>query len=129
MYCGPNDGGVKRGDRDDTGDLEAQPTERQEKGRASSGHSTVDSSALGGGPGASVTGTGDLELQSGTLDELSVHDASDPELGLTNIGEVPAEDWAANTGPSRTEESSSSGTTEDLAREESTLSRPKRKRK
>ena len=129
MYCGPNDGGGKRGDRDDTGDLEAQPTEKQEKRGASTGHVTVDSSALGGGAGASVTGTGDLEAESGTLDELTVHDATDPELGLTNIGEVPAEDWAANTGPSRTGESSSSGTTEEMAHEESTLSKPKRKRK
>jgi hypothetical protein len=136
MFCGPNDGGVKRGDRDDTGDLEAQPTEKAGKqgsgntGGSWGGHMTADPSALGSGPGSSVTNTGDLLGENtGGLDDLTVHDASDPELGLTNIGEVPAEDWAANTGPSRTEEAASSGTTEYLATEESTLSRPKRKRK
>jgi len=41
-----------------------------------------------------------------TIDELSVRNADDPSLGLTNVGDRPAEDWAANTGPTRAAESS-----------------------
>jgi len=33
-----------------------------------------------------------------------VHEASDPELGLTNIGDVPAQDWAADTGETKNPE-------------------------
>ena len=36
------------------------------------------------------------------IDDLTVTDASDPRLGLTNIGDKPPEDWAANTGLTRT---------------------------
>jgi hypothetical protein len=37
----------------------------------------------------------------GGLDDLSVVNANDPRLGLTNRGDKPAEDWAADTGPTR----------------------------
>jgi hypothetical protein len=46
---GLNDGGIKRGDREDTGDLEAQPTESV--GREGSGARGGD-----GGPSGNVTG-------------------------------------------------------------------------
>jgi len=35
------------------------------------------------------------------LDDLNVTTANDPRLGLTNRGDKPAQDWAANTGPTR----------------------------
>ena len=38
------------------------------------------------------------------LDDLTVMDASDPSLGLTNIGDIPADDWAADTGPTHSAE-------------------------
>jgi hypothetical protein len=75
-YTSANLGGIKRGDSEETGDLEARPTEKSDQ---------------------------DLQPDEG-LDELTVKDASDPSLDLTNIGEVPPEDWAANTGPTRTNE-------------------------
>lgn len=93
-------GGIKRGDRAGTGDLEAQPT--------------ADADRTGSGAGPNVTGDpsaggenrGQTRLKPGdtNLDELTVKDASDPDLGLTDIGEVPPEDWAANTGPTHSEE-------------------------
>jgi len=48
------------------------------------------------------TGGGD----GATIDELSVRNADDPSLGLTNVGNRPPEDWAADTGPTRAAESS-----------------------
>ena len=74
-----NQGGIQRGDREETGDLEARPTEK-----------------------APEAGRDDL-------DDLSVHGASDPDLGLTDVGDVPPDDWAANTGPTRSNEESSHG--------------------
>jgi len=79
MWCGPNDGGIKRGDSAETGDEEARPT----------------------GSALSDNETGALE---GDLGDLSVRDADDPSLGLTDIGPVPPEDWAANTGPTHSAE-------------------------
>jgi len=38
-------------------------------------------------------------------DSFEIVDATDGRLGLTNIGDKPAEDWAADTGPSMTPES------------------------
>ena len=63
LWCGQNDGGVKRGDRADTGDEKAQPTKgvgrdgsgvrggaNDEKDQGgSSGHPTADPSSQGGG--------------------------------------------------------------------------------
>jgi hypothetical protein len=76
MNPGCNQGGLQRGDRKDTGDLEARPTE-----------------------------PGDYE----DLEDLTVREATDPELGLTGIGNVPAQDWAAGTGPDRSPEAASHG--------------------
>jgi hypothetical protein len=77
-FPSPNPGDIKRGDREDFGDLEARPDETAYN---------------------VVHGSGDAEL-----DELTVLDADDPELGLTNIGETPPDDWAADTGPTVTGE-------------------------
>ncbi|MBX9603303.1 MAG: hypothetical protein K2X35_20025 [Bryobacteraceae bacterium] len=38
------------------------------------------------------------------IDDLTVTDAADPRLGLTNIGDTPPLDWAANTGQTRNPE-------------------------
>ncbi len=77
LWCGPNDGGIKRGDRADTGDLESRPARNRHR---------------------------DLVVD-GALEELEIRDAHDPSLGLTNIDDVPPEDWAADTGPTQTGES------------------------
>jgi hypothetical protein len=62
LWCGQNDGGIKRGDRADTGDEKAQPTkgvgrdgsgvrgganDEDDQG-GSSGHPTADPSSQGG---------------------------------------------------------------------------------
>ena len=36
-----------------------------------------------------------------SLEDLTIVSADDPNLGLTNYGDVPADDWAADTGPTR----------------------------
>jgi hypothetical protein len=77
MWCGTNDGGIKRGDRADTGDLEAKVPKDRHRDIAADG----------------------------ALEELQIRDAHDPSLGLTNIDDVPPEDWAADTGPTQTGES------------------------
>lgn len=120
-----NEGGIRRGDRADTGDLEARPTEGV--GRAGSG---VPGGAGGanGNPTA-ATDALDAPLDNGLaeiggdsdLEDLTVHNASDPELGLTNIGEVPAGDWAADTGATRTGESSPHGVSRKLMDSDGTL--------
>ncbi len=75
-YTAPNLGGIKRGDSDETGDLAARPM------ATSKGKRPVDSD----------------------LEGLTVMDADDPDLGLTDIGDIPPDDWAADTGPTRSAE-------------------------
>ncbi len=79
-YCGPNDGGIKRGDRADTGDEEARPTRTQELEEQ------------------------EESLGTASIDDLTVHPADDGALGLTDIGSIPPDDWAANTGPTEVAE-------------------------
>lgn len=78
--CSANDGGIKRGDRADTGDEAAAPT---------AGAEPADESE---------------SIGQSDLDDLAVLDAGDPSLGLTDIDDVPPQDWAANTGPARSAE-------------------------
>ena len=63
LWFGQNDGGIKRGDRADTGDEKARPTQGVDRGGSgvrggsnttedqggSSGHPTADPSSQGGG--------------------------------------------------------------------------------
>lgn len=97
MDLSRNRGGISGGDREETGDLEALPT---------AGADTPD---------APIEGDSDLE-------DLTIHGASDPDLGLTGIDDVPAEDWAADTGPTRTGESSSHGVDRGLVDQDRTPS-------
>ena len=90
MILGPNDGGIKRGDRTETGDEEARPN---------------------------TLNDGELPIPEddaiGTYEENPDPDSNDmetvtpynPRSGVTNIGGRPADDWAADTGPSQTPES------------------------
>ena len=74
MWCGPNDGGIKRGDRAETGDEQARPTAKRRPADKPADESLEDLTEV----------TGDY-----------------PGLGLTRTADQPAEDWAADTGPSR----------------------------
>jgi hypothetical protein len=111
---GQNDGGIKRGDREDTGDNEARSTEEVYGGDSDTGEVTGDPSALGGGPGGAA-GSADLEdfqiENTGGIDDLTILDADDPALGLTNVPGHPPEDWAADTGPTRVPEGDPAGST------------------
>jgi hypothetical protein len=99
-YTSRNLGGIKRGDSEETGDLEAQPTETADRAGSGAGATvTGDPSALGVSRGQTPLKTGDTEL-----DELTVKDATDPDLGLTDVGETGPDDWAADTGETRTGE-------------------------
>ena len=89
LYCGPNDG-ISRGDREDTGDLEARPTR--------SSRTSED------------------------LEDLSIVNADDGSLGLTNVGGKGPDDWAADTGPTATDEAFGGVVTTDLGDRGSTLS-------
>ena len=70
---GMNDGGVKRGDREETGDLEAQPTETVGRSGSNVG--------AGGGPEGFPT-TPNRRGNDDMGDELNVRDEDDPSLGL-----------------------------------------------
>lgn len=116
MWCGPNDGGIRRGEGAESGDNEARPSDGTGPGGSGvaggesdsdEGHPTFDASALGGGPGG-AEGEADLEEaglgDSGGIDDLTIKSADDPSLGLTGTDDVPEEDWVADTGPTRTPE-------------------------
>lgn len=115
--------GIKRGDRADTGDLEAREADDVSEagsgvqgGGSATGNPTADPSALGD---AANIGEG---RASGLLEDdeadLTIVDATDPSLGLTNVGDVPADDWAADTGPTRSGESDAHGVSRELADDE-----------
>ena len=112
LLCGPNDGGIKRGDRAETGDNAARP--RPDVERGGSGEATGDPSSIGTGPGAHHDRSGEVDLDEG----MQIRDADDPDLGITS-GNDPGDDWAANTGPSR---NSGRLSTNDPADRGSTLS-------
>jgi hypothetical protein len=65
------------------------------------GMPTGDPSAGGLNVGRSSDAGELVHAGSGAIDDLNVTTANDPNLGLTNRGEKPAEDWAADTGPTR----------------------------
>jgi hypothetical protein len=123
-----NDGGIKRGDRADTGDLEARPTDGVSEagsgvqgGGSAVGHPTDNPSALGdlrtigeGVPSGTPEAGEGTDENTGDIGDLTILDASDPSLGLTNIGDIPADDWAADTGPTHSEEEESHGIDRDL---------------
>jgi len=111
-WCGPNDGGIKRGDRAETGDNEARPTDGTGPGGSGvygggSGFPTADPSSEGTADGtgsARISAEDDEPLSNSDLDDLEVLPADDGSLGLTDVGNRPAEDWAADTGPTHTAE-------------------------
>ena len=129
MWCGPNDGGIRRGESAETGDEEARPTEGVgPEGSGVPGDEdewnappTANPSALAGGPTKSSEGIAEIGGD-GDLEDLNVVDASDPSLGLTDTGGEPADDWAANTGPTRTGEAASHGVSRELADQDRTPS-------
>lgn len=115
-------GGVKRGDRADTGDEQARPPVGISQAGsgvtggdndAKTANPTADPSSLedaGTFQDASLTNPGG----NGDLEDLTIHDATDPNLGLTDTDDVAPDDWAANTGVTRTAEAGSHGVSREL---------------
>ncbi|MDQ2898218.1 MAG: hypothetical protein M3Y07_00270 [Acidobacteriota bacterium] len=94
---GPNDGGIKRGDSAETGNLEARPTATVDAGGSGvhgggggpEGHVTGQSSALGTGP--TTTGSTRLDSLAGSslspdgLDRMVASLEDDPDLNQTYV--------------------------------------------
>lgn len=99
LQFGPNDSSLNRGDRTDTGDNEARPTEKG----SGPAHNTIDDTAFGGESsiGHSSSTHFDLEEERADLDGMEVMEANDGRLGLTNTDRVPADDWAADIGETK----------------------------
>lgn len=103
LQFGPNDSSIHRGDRDDTGDEEARPDEMG----SGPAQPTVDPTSFGGISSIRHPShdSSAIEQEISEDDSFEIVDANDGRLGLTNIGNKPAEDWAADTGPTMTSES------------------------
>jgi hypothetical protein len=102
FQLGPNDSSIKRGDREDTGDNEARPNELG----SGPAQPTVDPTSFGGTTSIrhKTTDTYDIERELGDVDGMEIMQPTDGRLGLTNVGNVPADDWAADTGEPNTAE-------------------------
>lgn len=96
---GPNDSAIHRGDREDFGDNEARPDEMG----SGPAHPTTDPTSFGGTSSIRHrTTTGfDIDEELRDNDGIEVMEATDGRLGLTDIGDVPPDDWAADTGPAK----------------------------
>ncbi|MBV9266981.1 MAG: hypothetical protein JO061_12500 [Acidobacteriaceae bacterium] len=96
LILGPNDSDIQRGGREDTGDNEARPTEKG----SGSAQPTVDPTAFGGTTSIRhpSTDTFNAEEERADLDGMEIMQADDGRLGLTDVGNKPADDWAADTG-------------------------------
>jgi hypothetical protein len=100
---------IKRGDRTDTGPERAR--HKDGVGRAGSGVAGGDGGATGHVTGSSDAMAepvdrlwlepDDIVASAEDLEDFTITDADDPNLGLTGVEGHPPEDWAANTGPSR----------------------------
>jgi hypothetical protein len=80
---------------------------------------TGDPSAGGMTPGRPYLGLGEVANDSGGLEDLSIVNAGDPHLGLTNYGHKGPKDWAADVGATRVADRGMM--TADLTDDESTL--------
>lgn len=102
FYFGPNDG-VSRGDRADTGDDEAAPDEMG----SGFAHSTGDPTSFGATDSIRHPPGSDVATDEDGLgaDDMEILPGDNRSLGLTNTDTVPADDWAADTGPTRNPDS------------------------
>lgn len=100
---GPNDSSINRGDREDTGDNEARPDEIG----SGPAQPTADPTSFGGTTSIRHPPSDSYDIEQEVLDAdgFEIVEANDGRLGLTNIGNKPAEDWAADTGETATPES------------------------
>ena len=97
---GPNDSAIHRGDREDTGDNEARPDELG----SGPAQPTVDPTSFGGTTSIRhpTSGRSSIEEELRDTDGIEVMEPTDGRLGLTNVNDVPPDDWAADTGGTKT---------------------------
>ena len=106
LQLGPNDSSINRGDGgadgDDIGDNEARPDEMG----SGPAQPTADPTSFGGSSSIRDPSTDSSALEQEVLDDDSfeIVEATDGRLGLTNIGNKPADDWAPDTLPTMTPE-------------------------
>lgn len=100
LHLGPNDSPIHRGDREDTGDDEARPDELG----SGPAQPTVDPTAFGGTSSIRHPsgGRSSIEDELRDYDGIEVMEPTDGRLGLTNVNDVPPDDWAADTGETKT---------------------------
>ncbi len=100
-----NDSSIKRGDRADTGDNQARPDEMS----SGDAQPTVDPTSFGGITSIRHSSSDHFDAQAelADLDGMETMLPTDGRLGLTDIGDVPADDWAADTGSTHTAEEQS----------------------
>jgi hypothetical protein len=95
---------LHRGSGQETGDNEARPDELG----SGDAQPTVDPTAFGGASSIRHQTSDHFDIEQEVLDNdgFEVMQATDGRLGLTNVGDVPPDDWAADTGETRTPEGS-----------------------
>ncbi|MBV9302071.1 MAG: hypothetical protein JOY62_02165 [Acidobacteriaceae bacterium] len=105
MRLAPYDSGIHRGDREDTGDNQARPTQTG----TGPAQPTVNPTSLGGASSIKQSPDRRFDADEELRDDfgMEVVEPTDGRLGLTHIGDVPADDWAADTGPDKSAESGS----------------------
>ena len=93
---------IKRGDREDTGPNEARPDETG----SGNAEPIVDPTSFGATSSIrhSSSDRFDPAAELADADGMETMLPNDGRLGLTNIGNVPPDDWAADTGETRTAE-------------------------
>lgn len=99
MFEGPNDSAIRGGDREHSGDNEARPDEMG----SGPAHATADPTSFGANSSITHrTTTGfDVDEERRDNDGIEVMEATDGRLGLTDVGDIPPDDWAADTGPTK----------------------------
>jgi hypothetical protein len=97
---GPNDSPIHRGYREDTGDEQARPDELG----SGPAQPTVDPTAFGATSSIrhAESARFSVEEELRDSDGFEVVEATDGRLGLTNVNDIPPDDWAADTGDTRT---------------------------
>ncbi len=101
---GANDSRIHRGDDEKTGDNEARPTQTG----IGPAKATFDPTSLGGARSIRQPPEGPLfNAEEELRDEFGyeIMEPTDGRLGLTNTEDTPPDDWAADTGETRTPES------------------------
>lgn len=102
LSLGPNDSPLHR-NPEDSGENEARPDEMG----SGPAQPTMDPTSFGATTSIRhpTSGPFDPDAERHDEDELEIVPADDRSLGLTNTADVPPDDWAADTGPTKNPDS------------------------